>query len=59
MFYLEVLCFEVDRSGDEEGVVAAGNGVVEAALFLQVGAEHLQGAQRLQILEVGVLLHVI
>jgi hypothetical protein len=57
--YLRILRVEVHRGGDEEGVVAAGDGVVEAALFLQVGAEHLQWAQRLQILEMGVLLHVI
>jgi hypothetical protein len=59
ILYLRVLRVEVHRSSDEEGVVAAGDGVVEAALFLQVRAEHLQGAQRLQILEMGVLLHVI
>ena len=40
-------------------IVAAGHSVVEAALVLQVGAEDLQGAERLQILEMGVLLHVI
>jgi hypothetical protein len=57
--HLGILRVEVHRSGDQEGVVAAGDGVVEAAVFVQVGAEDLQGPERLQVLEVGVLLHVI
>jgi hypothetical protein len=57
--HLRVLCVEVHRGGDEEGVVAAGDGAVEAALLVEVGAEDLQGAERLQILEMRVLLHVI
>ena len=39
--YLRVLCVEIHRSRDEEGIVAAGHSVVEAALVLQVGAEDL------------------
>ena len=39
---------EVHWSGDEEGVVAASDGVVETAFVVQVGAEDLQGAKRLQ-----------
>ena len=53
--HLGILRREVHRSGDEEGIVAAGDGVVEAALVVQVGAEDLQGAERLQLHEVGVL----
>jgi len=41
--HLRILGMEVHRSGDEEDVVAACNGLVEAAFFLQVGAEDLQG----------------
>ena len=48
-----------NRSGDEEGVVAASDGLVEAAFLVQVGAEDLQMAERVQVLEVGVLGHVI
>ena len=57
--YLGVLWHEGHRSGDEEGVVAAGGGLVEAALFAQIGAEDLQGAERCQGLEMRVLLRVI
>ena len=57
--YLWILCAEVRRSGDEEGVIAAGDGVVEAAFCVKVGAEYFQGAERLQVLEMGVLRHVI
>jgi hypothetical protein len=46
---------EVHRSSDEEGVMAAGDGVVEAAFLVQVGAEDLQWTKCLQLLEVGVL----
>ena len=57
--HLRILCVDVHRSGDEEGVVAAGDGFVKAAFFVQVGAEDLQGSERLQVLEVGVLPRVI
>ena len=57
--YLWILCAEVRRSGDEEGVIAAGDGVVEAAFCVKVGAEYFQGGERLQVLEMGVLRHVI
>jgi len=57
--HLRILRFEVHRSSDEEGVVAAGDGFVKAAVFIQVGAEDLQGADCLQVLEVRVLGHVI
>jgi hypothetical protein len=57
--YLRVLWHESHRSGDEEGIVAAGDGVVEAALVVQVSAEDLQGAERFQGLEMRVLLLVI
>jgi hypothetical protein len=57
--HLGVLCVDVHRSGDEESVTAAGDGVVEAAFLVQVGANDLQAAKCLQLLEVGVLLHVI
>ena len=50
---------EVHRSGDEEDVVAAGDGLVEAAFDVQVTAEDCEGAVRLQVLEVGVLGHVV
>ena len=46
--HLGILRREVHRSGDEEGVVAAGDRLVEAALHAQVGAEHLQVPERLQ-----------
>jgi hypothetical protein len=49
----------VHRGGEEEGVVAAGDGLVVAAFLAQVGAEHLQGAELLQVLEVGVGLLVL
>lgn len=49
----------VHRSGDEEGVVAAGDGLVEAAFILQVGAKDLQGAEFFHVLEMGDLLRVI
>ena len=57
--YLRVLRQEGHRSGDEEGVVAAGNCVVEAAFFIQPGTDDLQGAKCLQVLEMGILLRVI
>jgi hypothetical protein len=57
--HLSILRLEVHRGGDEEGVVAAGDGIVEAAFFVQVGAEDRQGAERLQLPEVGVLRRVI
>ena len=57
--YLGVLGGVVDRRGEQEGVVAAGNGVVVAALFAQVGAENLQAAELLQVLQVGVALLVL
>jgi len=57
-FFLGILGREVHRSGDEEGEVAAGERLVEAAFVVQVGAEDLQGPQSLQALEVGVLLLV-
>jgi hypothetical protein len=56
--YLRVVWHEGHRSGDEEGIVAAGDSVVEAALLVQVGAEDLQGSESLQELEVRVLLRV-
>ena len=59
MLNLRILCSDVHRSSDEKGVVAAGNGFVKAAFFAQVGAEDLQGAKCLQLLEVRVLGHVI
>ena len=52
--HLGILGRVVDRGGEEEGVVAAGDGRVVAAFPGQVGAEHLQGAELLQVLEVGV-----
>jgi len=57
--HLWILCLEVQRGGDEEDVIAAGDGVVEAAFFVHVGAEDRQRSKLLQALEVGVLLHVI
>jgi hypothetical protein len=57
--YLRLHCVEIHRSGDEEGIVAAGDGVVKAPLVLQVGTEDLQGAESLQILEMGDLLQII
>ena len=57
--HLWILCREVQRGGDEEDVIAAGDGVVEAAFFVHVGAEDRQRSKLLQALEVGVLLHVI
>ena len=57
--HLWILCREVQRGGDEEDVIAAGDGVVEAAFFVHVGAEDRQRSKLLQSLEVGVLLHVI
>jgi len=50
---------EVHRSSDEEDVIAAGDGVVEAAFYVKVGAEDRQGPERQQVLEVGVLRRVI
>jgi hypothetical protein len=55
LVHLRILCVEVHRSSDEEGVMAAGDGVVEAAFLVQVGAEDLQWTKCLQLLEVGVL----
>ena len=57
--HLRILRFEVHRSSDEEGVVAAGDGFIEAAFLVQIRAEDLQLTKRLQVLEVGVLRHVI
>jgi hypothetical protein len=57
--HLWILCREVHRCGDEEDVVAAGDGVVEAALLVHVGAENRQRPELLQALEVGVLVHVV
>ena len=57
--YLWILCAEVRRSGDEEGVIAAGDGVVKAAFLVEIGSEDRQGPKLPQALEVGVLLHVI
>jgi hypothetical protein len=57
--HLRILRVEVHRSSDEEGVVAARDGIVEAAIHVQVGAEDRQGAERLQVLEVGDHLQVI
>jgi hypothetical protein len=59
--HLLILRHEVHRSCDEEDVVASGNGLVEATLFVQVGTEDRQSRTepRLQVLEVGVLLRVI
>jgi hypothetical protein len=59
LVHLRILCVEVHCSSDEEGVMTAGNGIVEAAVLVQVGAKDLQGAKCLQLLEVGVLLRVI
>jgi len=56
---LWILRAEVHRSSDEEDVIAAGDGVVEAAFYVKVGAEDRQGPERLQVLEVGVLRRVI
>jgi hypothetical protein len=41
---------DVHWSSDEKGVMAAGDGVVEAAVLVQVGAKDLQGAKCLQLL---------
>jgi hypothetical protein len=57
--HLWILRPEVHRGGNEEGVIAAGNGVVQAAFFVHVGAEDRQRSKLLQALEMGVLLHVI
>ena len=57
--HLGILGRVVDRGGEEEGVVAAGDGGVVAAFLGQVGAEHLQGAELLEVLEVGVGLLVL
>jgi hypothetical protein len=56
--YLRVVWHEGHRSGDEEGIVAAGHSVVEAALLVQVGAEDLQGSESLQELKMRVHLRV-
>lgn len=52
-------CHDVHRSSDEEGVDAAGDGLVEAAFFAEVGTDDLQRAERLQLLEVRVLCYTI
>jgi hypothetical protein len=57
--HLSILCREIHRGGDEESVIAAGYGIVEAAFLVQVGAEDFQGGKLLQVLHVGVLRHVI
>lgn len=57
--YLRVLGRVVDRRGEQEGVVASGDGLVVAAFLGEVGAVDLQGAQLLQVLQVGVALLVL
>jgi hypothetical protein len=54
-----MLRLEVHGSGDEESIIAAGDGFIEAAFLVQICAEDLQLTKRLQVLEVGVLRHVI
>ena len=57
--HLRILGLEVHRTGDEEDVVAAGDGLIEAPFLVQIRAEDLQLTKRLQVLEVGVLPRVI
>ena len=57
--HLWILRCHVHRSGDEEGVIAAGDGVVKAAFLVEIGSKDRQRPKLPQALEVGVLLHVI
>ena len=57
--HLRILGLEVHGTGDEEDVVAAGDGLIEAPFLVQIRAEDLQLTKRLQVLEVVVLRHVI
>lgn len=48
--YLKIFWVDDHRCSDEEDEDAAGDGLIEASFFVQVGTKDLQGAKWLQVL---------